>query len=86
MIIKGRDKTMAYRQKNKVVSEKTKQAKQAGSRQAAEMPRWLVLPVILVMAVVPLLIRVRTYPIGLSQFAWFSGQEEGVELFLIIKQ
>lgn len=85
MIIKGRDKTMAYRQKNKAVSEKTK-AKRAGSRPAVEMPRWLVLPVILVMAVVPLLVRVRTYPLGLSQFAWFSGQEEGVELFLMIKQ
>ena len=77
---------MAYRQKNKTVSEKAKQTKRAGGRQAAEMPWWLVLPVILVMAVIPLLIRVRTYPIGLSQFAWFSGQEEGVELFLIIKQ
>lgn len=38
MIIKGRDKTMAYRQKNKAVSEKTKQTKRAGGRQAAEMP------------------------------------------------
>ena len=76
---------MAYRQPNKAI-EKTKKYSKIGNQQTSETPWWLVLPVILVMAVVPLLIRVRTYPIGLSQFAWFSSQEEGVELFLIIKQ
>ena len=80
---------MSYRQKNKAVSEKTKpsgQTRQHKGWQPARTPRWLVLPIIWVMAVVPLLVRVRNYPIGLSQFAWFNDQEEGIELFLVIKQ
>ena len=80
---------MAYHQKNKGTLEQTKQVKQtpkAKKRPALQAPQWMVWPVILVMVVIPLLVRVRTYRIGLFQFAWFNQQEEGIELFLVIKQ
>lgn len=65
---------MKHRGKNKPKNEMIK----AG--------RWLVLPIILVLAVVPLLVRAKVYSIGLSQFPWFQNDQMAAELFLQVKQ
>ncbi|HHV11208.1 MAG TPA: O-antigen ligase family protein [Clostridiales bacterium] len=44
------------------------------------------LPIFLVVAILPLIVRLKTYDPKMAQFSWFSGQTEYVDFFLYYKQ
>lgn len=48
-------------------------------------PLGLLLPLIMILAVIPLIVRLHLYDTGLSQFDWFSGRTTTMDFFLYFK-
>lgn len=45
----------------------------------------LLMPIIFAIAVIPLIVRITYYDLGLSQYAWFSNETEFMDMFLYYK-